>query len=150
MARQPSCTSVLEIHPRGGTAIADAIKIGYAPLRQVNESFYELPDKDLKDLILQVTGLDHDNSVAKMAFSTLKSLKSFADFKSTGAQEVINPKEIVAVPATSNASSNAKLEAPNLGLNLAYTINLNLPATPDQAVFNAIFKALKEHLISNE
>jgi hypothetical protein len=39
-----------------------------------------------------------------------------------------------------------------LGLNLGYTINLNLPATSDPAVFNAIFRALKEHLLkgSNE
>jgi hypothetical protein len=41
----------------GGTAVADAIKIGYAPLKQVNEYFYELSDKDLSNLILQVTGL---------------------------------------------------------------------------------------------
>jgi hypothetical protein len=34
------------------------------------------------------------------------------------------------------------------GINLSYTINLNLPATADQAVFNAIFRSLKEHLLS--
>jgi len=65
----------------GGTAIADAIKIGYAPLGQVNEYFYELSDQDLSNLVLQVTGLDHDNQVAKLIFSTLKGLKHFADFK---------------------------------------------------------------------
>jgi hypothetical protein len=35
----------------------------------------------------------------------------------------------------------------SVGLNLGYTINLNLPATSDPAVFNAIFRALKEHLL---
>lgn len=38
--------------------------------------------------------------------------------------------------------------APWLGFNLAYTINLNLPASTDQAVFNAIFRSLKEHLLA--
>jgi len=32
-------------------------------------------------------------------------------------------------------------------LGLSYTINLNLPATSDIAVFNAIFKSLREHLL---
>jgi hypothetical protein len=33
-------------------------------------------------------------------------------------------------------------------LNLAYTINLVLPKTEDVAVFNAIFKSLRENLLS--
>ena len=33
-------------------------------------------------------------------------------------------------------------------MNLSYTINLNLPATSDIAVFNAIFKSLKENVLS--
>jgi hypothetical protein len=32
-------------------------------------------------------------------------------------------------------------------IRLGYTIHLNLPATTDIAVFNAIFKSLKEHLL---
>lgn len=34
-------------------------------------------------------------------------------------------------------------------MNLGYTINLNLPATSDIAVFNAIFKSLRENLLRN-
>jgi hypothetical protein len=130
----------------GGSAIADAIKQGYAPLKQVNEYFYDLPDQDLMNLILQVTGLDHDNQVAKLTFSTLKGLKSFADFKQTNTEEITEPKEsAVSSPIISNPQQSSKF-----GMNLSYTINLNLPATSDQAVFNAIFKSLKEHLIPNE
>ena len=33
------------------------------------------------------------------------------------------------------------------GIKLGYTINLNLPATSDIAVFDAIFKSLREHLL---
>lgn len=32
---------------------------------------------------------------------------------------------------------------------ISYTINLNLPATTDIEVFNAIFKSLKENLLSD-
>lgn len=97
------------------------------------------------NLILQVTGLDHDNKVAKLVFSTLQSLKQFADFKPAQDEEPTEAKEIIAAPQFANETPNSSSK---VGLNLSYTINLNLPATSDQAVFNAIFKSLKEHLIS--
>jgi hypothetical protein len=131
----------------GGTAIADAIKYGYAPLKQINEYFYDLADQDLMNLILQVTGLDHDNQVAKLVYSTLKALKGFADFKSVNPEQSTEAKE----PAVSvTAPANLVDSFTKSGLNFSYTINLNLPATSDQAVFNAIFKSLKEHLIPND
>lgn len=131
----------------GGTAIADAIKIGYGPLKNANEYFYKLPETDLMNLVLQVTGLDHDNKVAKLVFSTLQALKSFADFDSTHAGEVAETNELTVVPSQSNQQAQTPAK---VGLNLSYTINLNLPATADQAVFNAIFKSLKENLISDD
>lgn len=131
----------------GGTAIADAIRIGYAPLKEVNEYFYEMPDQDLSNLILQVTGLDHDNQVAKLVFSTLKSLKNYADFKE---HIEVDEAPTPAIPTPVEHSLPPQHSGGKVGLNLSYTINLNLPATADQAVFNAIFKSLKEHLLSNE
>lgn len=80
--------------------------------------------------------------------ATLKNLKSFARF---GEPEAV-PEKAVALPGPAAGNSNGKgaLEASErgIGLNLSYTINLNLPATTDQAVFNAIFRSLKEHLLS--
>jgi len=34
-------------------------------------------------------------------------------------------------------------------MQLGYTINLNLPATSEVAVFNAIFKSLKDNLLKD-
>jgi hypothetical protein len=136
----------------GGVALAEAIISSYKLLVAANEYFHRLPDKDLKNLILQVTGLEHDNRTAQAIFGTLKVLLPMADFNRAA--------EEIPVLATANRPQEARLEpprmpqlamqAPNaLGLNLAYTINLNLPATTDQAVFNAIFKSLREHLLSD-
>ena len=36
-----------------------------------------------------------------------------------------------------------------VGFNVSYTINLNLPETTNPDVFNAIFKSLKENLLEN-
>ncbi|MDO8332967.1 MAG: DUF5343 domain-containing protein [Pseudomonas sp.] len=135
----------------GGRAISDAIKIGYRELLQANEYFYELGDRELLALIVQVTGSESESTTAKSIYSTLKNLKTFANFEDTetpeSAAQTNNKIEII---ESQIQQAPQQIKSQNLGLNLSYTINLNLPATSDQAVFNAIFRSLKEHLLSNE
>lgn len=131
----------------GGFAAARAVKTGYAPLTNANEYFYKLGDKDLQNLIIQVTGADAGDQVAKLTFSTLKILKGFATFD--------EPTELSELPPTNLSSMNLENDhrspdVSKLGLNLGYTFNINLPATSDQAVFNAIFRSLKENILSDE
>lgn len=134
---------------KGGAAIAAAIKIGYKKLEEVNEYFYDLSDSELKALIVQVTGAEQDSSVAKLTYSTVKTLKAFAKF-----DEIADPESAEPPSAAGNATQR---EHPDVrpprrgigGLSLSYTINLNLPSTSEQAVFNAIFRSLKEHLLSD-
>lgn len=125
-----------------GAAIADAMKVGYKDLLQANEYFYRLDDKKLLDLIIQVTGAEAQSSVAKLTLSALKILIALANFEATAPAE---PAEATAEPLPDVVRVDTEARA--LGLNLSYTINLNLPATSDQAVFNAIFRSLKEHLL---
>jgi len=134
----------------GGTALGEAIIASYKELSAANEYFYRLPDKELQSLILQVTGLDKENRVASSIYATLKVLKPMAIFESTtvvqpvgSSSQPIEQEVRQQLPDLSNGSAR-------MGLNLAYTINLNLPATTDQAVFNAIFKSLREHLLSDQ
>jgi hypothetical protein len=80
----------------GGVAIADAIKTGYRDLLQANEYFYKLSDKDLKSLIVQVTGLGAEDRVVVLTHSTLVFLRSFADFDSRAEQiEVKQPHDSI-------------------------------------------------------
>lgn len=131
-----------------GAAVAEAIKIGYKPLAEINEYFYDLSDKELLGIILQITGAAEDDQVAKLILSTFKALRSFADFNEAEVEvqddESPNP---INPPALNYDNSSTRRN--DHKLNLSYTINLNLPASSDQAVFNAIFKSLKEHLISD-
>jgi hypothetical protein len=104
-------------------------------------------------LIVQVTGAEPTSSSAKQILSTLKALKEYADFDALLSEKELGP--VLQPPKGPAPQANPSQLPPsenlgNLGLNLAYTINLNLPATSDQAVFNAIFRSLKEHLLSNE
>ena len=132
----------------GGLAIANAIRTGYKKLEQVNEYFYDLKDSDLQALIVQVTGTEANSSVAKATLSTLKALKTFAQFDAEAVPDEADPSIPQPEPTLPSGTSRqpAKLEK---GLSLSYTININLPATSDQAVFNAIFRSLREHILSN-
>jgi hypothetical protein len=134
----------------GGAAIAAAIKTGYQKLGQVNEYFYDLGDKDLQALIVQVTGSESGSSVVKLIYSTLKFLKAFANFDPAVTSDEKIPEGETVPPSRHPADTSRRvLVKGEVGLSLSYTINLNLPATSDQAVFNAIFRSLKEHLLSN-
>ena len=138
-------------HVTSGAAVAEAIKIGYKELEMANEYFYELNEKDLLALIVQVTGVEADNNVAKLTLSTLKTLKAFADFDVKQALEESFGNGSLSTEVSFNPHSSTQFKAEGrVGLNLSYTINLNLPATSDQAVFNAIFRSLKEHLLSSD
>ena len=132
-----------------GWAAAQALKIGYAPLYVRNEYMHRLSDVDLRGLIMEETGLEGDSGLIPLIIACIKQLRKFAKWDAAPLEE--GPDK-----PTENATSfnTLSLQGPatppasqRLGLNLAYTINLNLPATSDPAVFNAIFRALKENLL---
>lgn len=108
----------------------------------------ELNDKDLLSLIVQVTGAEADNAAAKYTLSTFKQLKAYANFEQ-GDEPDNTEKLDTAAPIPGLPSLSANVSPSRVGLNLSYTINLNLPATTDPAVFNAIFRSLREHLLSH-
>ncbi|WP_297732688.1 DUF5343 domain-containing protein [uncultured Maricaulis sp.] len=132
-----------------GRAIADAIRHAYAPLYQRNEYMHELDDEGLLGLIVETTGQAHDSNPVKLILSSIKHLKDFANFETTEIQG--GSADTAAQPLTrDNAASSSHSAQQGIGLNLGYTINLNLPATSDPAVFDAIFRSLKENLLRPE
>lgn len=100
---------------------------------------------------MQVTGLEKNNTVVKLIAATLKNLKGFANFEKAGSEQILaNGGALSQHEESKNSPKGIPSEKSAHGFNLSYTINLNLPATSDQAVFNAIFRSLKEHLLRDE
>lgn len=131
-----------------GQAAAHALKIGYKTLYERNEYIHKASDDDLKGVVLEVTGLHADNAVAKLIVSTFKGFKAFCNFDSEQeeVEEVQNGKKSSTHDEDGSAKAN---KPPGLKLNLAYSINLHLPASDDIKVFDAIFKSLKENLLKD-
>lgn len=131
---------------RGGAA-ARGLRNAYADLYTANEYVHDASDKDLKGLIVQVTGLGEDSKLIPAMIGTFKTLKDYADFNAEGRlagdQQKGDEGEDLAGGQDGNGGSGDNSNSIRLG----YTIHLNLPATTDIAVFNAIFKSLKEHLL---
>lgn len=138
-----------------GYALAEAIRHAYAPLYVRNEFTHQLSDEHLLGLIVEETGQPHDSNPVKLAFACIKALKKHAVFdkEAEAVEEIVDAADTVQSHSVTRANV-AEKHLPNkpnsIGLNLGYTINLNLPATTDQAVFNAIFKSLKEHLLRED
>jgi hypothetical protein len=131
-----------------GRAAAEALRIGYAPLYRRNEYMHLLPEDELRGLIIEETGQGDDSSVISLVLSCIKAIKKFAEWPEKGDQDKPEPEEPRSLTTTPiEARQNAAAKVERIGLNLSYTINLNLPATSDVAVFNAIFKSLKENLL---
>ena len=123
-----------------GAAAAEALKQGYSALYETNEYVHELPDGDLRGVIVQVTGLQPDSGTVRAIMGSFRALRQFADFDAPKLQDVPLDQEDV------GGASGEPLDAGRI--RLGYTINLQLPATSDVAVFNAIFKSLRTHLLS--
>lgn len=126
-------------------AIAEAFKIGYSDLYAFNEYFHDLDDKKIEGLLIQHGGYEKGARPIELIISSINRLKAFASFEKeieTGK----NHTEIIRID--SSIINQDKLNSEKrLGMNLSYTINLNLPATNDISVYNAIFKSLKDNLL---
>jgi hypothetical protein len=129
---------------QSGAAAAEALRTGYKPLYAINEYAHNAKDADLKGLIVQATGAEKDSKTVQATFGSFKALKSFADFSATLSDENATPDAPDGDGGDGGGAGGGDLLG---GMNLGYTINLHLPATSDVAVFNAIFKSLREHIL---
>lgn len=132
-------------------AMAAAIRKGYSQLYERNEYAHDLDKKKLEGLVVEITGLEAGHATTRAIVGTFEALKTFADFNKPAHQEVGADEGHVAEKWKAKKADVADLpseESEEIKLNLAYTINLVLPKTDDVAVFNAIFKSLRDNLLS--
>jgi len=132
-----------------GIAMSKALKDGYKELFTRNAYAQDLSAKDLTKLVSEITGKAHDHPTVKLIVRSFNNAKEFADFEAKETQQVqTKPKAQQKSVEVKTPSHNEIPSVPNgvkLGLN--YTINLVLPKTDDTAIYDAIFKSLKENLL---
>lgn len=128
-----------------GAAAAEALHKGYDVLFQANESAQDASDDDLRGLIVQLTGVEEGSRVLTATLASFKALREYADFDALPKEDELEEQT---GDEPSDSTTLAEVSSPPLeSLSIGYTINLHLPATSDIAVFNAIFKSLRENLL---
>jgi hypothetical protein len=128
-----------------GAAMAQALRAGYKEFFERNEYAQDMPKDKLKNLVVEMTGAKPTDSSVASIVGTFENLKKYAKWDVIPAAALAN--ENIKVLSPGEISHEVRQPAANGGLNLSYTINLNLPETSDIEVFNAIFRSLKDNLL---
>jgi Family of unknown function (DUF5343) len=129
-------------HTQAGAAAAEALRIGFGALYEINEYAHELNETELRGVVVQATGLEETASTVKSIMGSFKALRAFANFETAASAH-----DDAEVERTNGEPERNGARLGPEDFRLGYTINLNLPATSDIAVFNAIFKSLREHIL---
>jgi len=127
-----------------GTVMAKSIRESYPEIFATNEYAYKLSREDLLPKVRTVTGGGEEDKVIPAVVGTFLELCKLAKFEDGKIQTHKEKPKIV--DSTSTEGKMLAHEDP-LRLGISYTINLNLPATTEIEVFNAIFKSLREHIL---
>lgn len=119
------------------SVMADAIKTAYADLFKLYPDAYNKDFTNLRDFFSGTTKAG--DKALKLTVESFKALCDFADFK--GAPVVVEDKK--------NKETQAIPQIP-AGVTINLNIQLTLPATSDATVYDKIFKALRENLLTRD
>lgn len=131
--------------------LAEGLRAGYADLFQLNRNAQNLSRVDVKNKIKTLTqGQANDNVAGRMA-TTFLELAKRADFSEPPNERTTNDsdqsvhaqEQEQALPPSPNGGS----PSPNVLGGLVYSIQIHLPESRDQAVYDALFRSLKNHLL---
>ncbi len=129
--------------------LAEGIREAYADLFKVNINANTMSKSDIVNKLKTLSeGKIGDSVVGKMA-TTFLSLVKYADFE-TQPQAPKNHEDSPVNSDKTNKKINAQAKVKEQGSStfggLVYNIQIVLPESRDPAVYDAIFKSLREHL----
>lgn len=123
-----------------GSAALQAIKNAYPEIYKRSEYAHSVPEAKLKDIIVEITGLQAADPIVgyiKFTFNIIKSYIGTAT--STDNSQTANDASMM------DYTESSSVVKPKVGL--SYHINIVIPETSNVTVLNAIFRAVKENLL---
>lgn len=127
--------------------MARAVREAYADLFQLNKNAQTLSKGEVQSKMKTLSqGQYSDDILSKMA-TTFKALCSLADFDSPSSANEQQSGDGDVEERDSDRARKTEQEGGGLKLSgLHYNINIHLPESRDPAVYDALFRSLKEHL----
>ena len=138
---------------QSGMVLAEGIKEAYEDLFAINKKAHQMTIDEVKNKLRTLTQGQKTDNVINLMANTFKSLCEYAEWgKQRKPSEDIESftekiemenqnKSILEVPV-----NNSVKKVP-INPQLHYNIQIHLPETRDAAVYDAIFRSLKEHLM---
>lgn len=139
--------------------LAEAVKEAYEDLFSVNTKANELTVQDVKSKLKTLTQGKPSDKVLGLMASTFKALVDYAEWNSPSTPKIAplkkvedkSKEETVKLTEKETADSSMgkevlKEQIKTIDHQLHYNIQIHLPESRDQAVYDAIFKSLKSHL----
>ncbi|MCC6422595.1 MAG: DUF5343 domain-containing protein [Phycisphaerales bacterium] len=130
--------------------LAKAIRATYADLFSLNKDAHKFTQQETKNKLRTLYAGTKKDSLISLIASTFTALCKYADFTGgppqDGSKEMKDeaaPPPVVHHPDAISQTPRPKSIPPG---SLQYHINIVLPDTRDQAVYDAIFKSLRDHL----
>lgn len=128
--------------------LAEGIRDAYADLFQVNVNAHTLSRTELKNKLKTLTqGKLTDAVLDKMA-STFCALVPLADFAASAKHKPVDEVGAGEEKKKHEIKEDEKDHGNAIKLGgLVYNVQIQLPESRDPAVYDALFKSLKEHLL---
>ena len=124
-------------------AAYEGLRNSFAELFRRNEYISKADENAVKDVIVEITGLKKNDGIVRLMYGSFDAIRSFISSETTSLSAHQKVKE--------NDDSSEEKRPPgdkNFGFGLSYQINIILPESENVAVFNAIFKSLRENLLT--
>jgi Family of unknown function (DUF5343) len=134
-------------HSSSGAVMAERLRDAYKSLFQANEYAWKLNKQDLTSKLRSMTGAADDDEYIPSVVGTFLALSKLATWEGGSPKNKETVKDLPGEAGDGKDSRSREDEFAGGKLRLSYTINLNLPATTEIEVFNAIFKSLRENLL---
>jgi hypothetical protein len=132
---------------QAGRVLADALQEAYSDLFQVNRKANDLSKTEVQNKLKTLTQGKRSDDVLEDMANTFKKFAAMADWSTPTKEPAEKPREQAAEGVSKPPATEVR-EHPVVRLeHLAYNIQLILPESRDPAVYDAIFKSLKEHLL---
>jgi hypothetical protein len=127
--------------------LVEAIKEAYSDLFSINKKANSMTVEEVRNKLKTLTQGQKSDKVLSLMANTFKALCDYADWtKLRVTQE--KPKEIIDEKGKKESMEAERKVIEPLGCpELHYNIQIHLPESRDPAVYDAIFRSLKEHLL---
>ncbi|MDL2218585.1 DUF5343 domain-containing protein [Christensenellaceae bacterium OttesenSCG-928-M15] len=126
--------------------VAEGIKEAYVDLFMLNTTANKLTKAEVEGKFKTLTNGSKENATISHMASTFINLCGYADWSE--AQPKPKNEEIIEEQQqdTPTVDAPTKKVGASAGLDLNYNIHIHLPATRDQAVYDALFASLTKHI----